>query len=222
MQERLHLKRIIALVAHNQARPEAPRRQRDAVHKPEVVPPLLLPVGRQRLAREAKVEFHAARPLARALAQELPPHVPREAVLRQLAPRGGRPEDGEDERDAAADGLGAVEGGGGGEEEVLARTGGRRRLPRGHGRAVEEDLDGVAGGERGGDGGVGVGGLRLGLGRRAGGRGDGGRAVGAVHLPVVGEGGGAWFVSRFVLKGGRGYRVRGRGAKAMGGVGGIG
>jgi len=92
--------------------------------------------------------------------------------------RGGA-EDGEDEGDAAADGLGAVELGGGGEPELL---GARAILPADDGGAVEKHLDGVAGGEDGGDAGVVVGGGYLGLRGEAGSGGQGGGTVGAVHF----------------------------------------
>lgn len=180
MQQRLELKSLVPLIANNKARPKAPRRQRNAVHQPELEPPLLPPLLPQRLARQPKVKLHRLRrvPLARALPQELPLDVPREPVLGELAAGRGRAEDGEDEGDAAADGLGAVEGGGGGDEEVLARGGGG---PGGDGRAVEEDGDGVARGEGGGYAGVVVGCLDLGGLRGGRSRVECCGAVGAVH-----------------------------------------
>lgn len=83
------------------------------------------------------------------------------------------PEDGEDDGDAAADGLAAVEGGGAAEPEALAAV----VFPGDDGCAVEEDGDAVAGGEGGGDA-VAVG-VDDGLRARCGG-GDGGGFVGAV------------------------------------------
>ena len=57
-------------------------------------------------------------------------------MLGEFGSIGGRAEDGEDERDSAADGAAAVEGGGGAEEEVVfARTG----FPGGDCGTVEED-----------------------------------------------------------------------------------
>ena len=100
-----------------------------------------------------------------------------EAVLRKGAGgvvfgrRGA--EDGEDDGDAAADGLAAVEGGGAAEPKAFAAA----VFPGDDGCAVEEDGDAVAGGEGGGDA-VAVGvddGLRA---CRRGG--DGGGFVGAV------------------------------------------
>lgn len=82
-------------------------------------------------------------------------------------------EDGEDDGDAAADGLAAVEGGGTAEPEAL----GAAVFPRDDGCAVEEDGDAVAGGEGGGDA-VAVG-VDDGL-RACRGGGDGGGFVGSV------------------------------------------
>lgn len=90
---------------------------------------------------------------------------------------GGGAEDGEDEGDAAADGLGAVKDGGLGEPEAVCAGGG---FPREDGGTVEEDLDGLAGGEGGGDAGVVVGDVDGGLGREAGRGGQGGGLVGPV------------------------------------------
>lgn len=83
---------------------------------------------------------------------------------------------GEDEGDAAADGLGAVELGGVAEPELFSTEG---VLPAGDGGAVQEDRDALSGGEDSADGGVVGGDGDEGLWREARGGGEGGGAVGA-------------------------------------------
>lgn len=84
---------------------------------------------------------------------------------------------GKDKRDAASDGLRAVENGLVAEEEVLPAVGG---LPRDDGCAVQEDFDTLAGGQSGSDAGIviGDGDLRGGLDGR---NGNSGRLLGPLH-----------------------------------------
>ena len=85
MQQRLALKRLVALVGHHQRRAQAVGRQRDAVQQAELVGPQLARGVVEVLRRQAKVELDAARgALCGGLAEELPAGVAGEAVLGQL------------------------------------------------------------------------------------------------------------------------------------------
>ena len=88
-----------------------------------------------------------------------------------------------DEGDAAADGLGAVELGGVGEPELLVAG---AVPPADDGGAVQQDVDGLAGGQAGGDAALVGGDVDLGLGRQAGGGRQRGRLVWTVdHLSFL-------------------------------------
>jgi hypothetical protein len=153
----------LLLVPHQDAGRQALAPQRHAIDEAELKRPGGLALLIQVTRAEAKVQLDAAisaiiraRALARALAQELPARDAREAVLRQ-ARRGcvlrRRAKDGEDERDAAAHCFRAVEVRRLAQEELLVPRG---ILPADDGGAVEQDLDGFAGGQDGGDARVGV------------------------------------------------------------------
>lgn len=116
-----------------QLRLQFPLAQSDTVYESEVIRPLLLVRLVQKFTAQTKVQFDTvvrlAQTLAATLSQELPVTVSGESVLREV-PRGvgfgRRAKDGEDEWDAAADGLGAVEDRGTGEEQLFLTV---ERLP---------------------------------------------------------------------------------------------
>lgn len=162
MHQHLTLKRPPRItIAHHQTRRQPPPIQRHRINQIKLIRPLPPRLGIQPRRRQPKIQLgaqihhpHPARTLTRALAQKLPSRAAREPVLRQLDARRRRPEEREDERDAAAHGLGAVERRRGREPELFGAGG---VFPGGDGCAVEEDGDGLAGGEDGGDEGVVVG-----------------------------------------------------------------
>lgn len=125
MHQNLAIKRPLIIVRHHQARRQIPPVQRHAVDQVELERPgrLALWIQPVRRAGEAEIKLDGqvprlliARALAGGFAEEFPPGRPGETVLREgggLSVTGGRgPEDGEDEGDAASDGLGAVKLGG--------------------------------------------------------------------------------------------------------------
>jgi len=97
----------------------------------------------------------------------------------------GSSEHGEHERDAAADGFGAVKLCGVAEPKLFSAE---SVLPAGDGGTIQEDGDAFASGEDGADRGVVGGDGDEGLWREAGGGGEGGGAVGAAdHFYLLGS-----------------------------------
>lgn len=87
MQQRLNLKRHIAIIRHDKRRVEALAVERDAVQEAEGVRPQRLGLGVEALGRQAEVELDAVAvtgALAGRLAQELPPRAARKSMLRKL------------------------------------------------------------------------------------------------------------------------------------------
>lgn len=85
VQERLKLKRLVAVVGDDNGGGQALAGQGDAVEEAKLVGPGLAVLVGERLGREAKVELDVgAVALAGRLAEELPARVAREAVLREL------------------------------------------------------------------------------------------------------------------------------------------
>lgn len=116
------------------------------------VGPLCLVVRAQGGRVEEELERHPGAVLLGHGRVKRPRAVAGEAVrgqLGRLALVWWRPEVGEDDGDAAADGGAAVEGRGGRQEDLLVAVAG---LPRCHRRSVEVDRDGVTAGQRGLDG----------------------------------------------------------------------
>jgi DNA-binding transcriptional regulator YdaS (Cro superfamily) len=88
MQQRLELKRHLAIIGDDERGVEALAVERHAVDQAKRVRPQLPGRLVEVLGREAKVELDARRgTLARRLAEELPPRIAREAVLGELLDR---------------------------------------------------------------------------------------------------------------------------------------
>jgi len=127
MEQALKLKALSALVLHLHGRLQRTLPKCDAENQPKFKRPLGSRRRVQHCATQPEVQPYAAislilEALTRAAAQKLPVVISSETVLREaLCGVVFRrcAEDGEDERDAAADGLGAVEFGGGGQEYLL-------------------------------------------------------------------------------------------------------
>lgn len=169
MRKHLKLKRLGALVPHQQARPQPIPAERNRIDAPEIIRPRPPQFLTQITRAEPEVQLDTAvtalctlTALARALSQKLPPTDPRESVLRQRRRRlvAWGAEIREHERHAAACRFATVERGVAAHPEQLGSSG---SLPAYDGGAVEEDFEGLAGGEDGRDARVGVRDADLGL-----------------------------------------------------------